>query len=54
VFDGPIFSQPIAFEVGETVYRSYSQQESSDDKDSASSTAQKWDTDFWYTDLIPV
>lgn len=43
VYDGPIFSHPIKFKVGEKVLKSYR----SDDNNT-------WDTSFWYCDLIPI
>lgn len=53
-FDGPIFSDPIAFEIGEIVHRKYEKPKGT----STSNTA--CDTDdnpsefgFWYCDLIP-
>jgi len=52
-FDGPIFSEPINFEVGETVYRKYEKP-----KTESSSTAcdtnetDAFDYGFWYIDLI--
>lgn len=52
VFDGPIFKNPIAFEVGEVVQRSFQPSANKDDncfRDKESS----WDTNFWYCDLIP-
>lgn len=42
VYDGPIFNEPIQFETGETVFRSYTT--SSDDIDNG----------FWYCDLMPL
>lgn len=54
VFDGPIFKQPITFEVGETVYRSYLSPQAEEDDSCPSNTSQEWDTGFWYTDLLPV
>lgn len=54
VFDGPIFKQPVSFEIGETVYRSYSPPETEDDKGGHSSTPAEWDTGFWFTDLLPI
>ena len=53
-FDGPIFSKPIDFEIGEIVYRKYEKpkQESSNTTcDTSSSDA--FDFGFWYCDLIP-
>lgn len=52
-FDGPIFSNPIDFEVGEIVYRKYEKP-----KEDSSNTACDIDTNdpfdfgFWYCDLI--
>lgn len=53
-FDGPIFSKPIAFEIGEIVYRKYEKPKA----DSSNSTCDTNDSDafdygFWYCDLIP-
>ncbi len=58
VYDGPVFSQAIGFDIGETVYRKYEapKKEKKDDqfecgeKDADS----PFDTGFWYTDLIPL
>lgn len=53
-FDGPIFSKPIDFEIGEIVYRKYEKpkQESTNTAcDTSSSDA--FDYGFWYCDLIP-
>jgi uncharacterized protein (TIGR00290 family) len=53
-YDGPIFQQPINFEIGETVYRKYEKpkEDSSNTAcDSDDSTA--YDYGFWYCDLIP-
>lgn len=54
-FDGPIFSKPIDFEIGEIVYRKYEkpkQEASNDACDNNASDA--FDYGFWYCDLIPV
>ncbi|MBP2833530.1 diphthine--ammonia ligase [Aquimarina sp. U1-2] len=53
VFDGPIFSNPIHFEIGEKVLRSY--QPATDTKDDCFTDNQdhSWDTSFWYCDLVP-
>lgn len=53
VFDGPIFTNPIPFEVGEKVLRSYA---SSNDDDNCFTDEEdkNWDTSFWYCDLIPI
>ena len=41
VFDGPIFSKPIEFKIGEKVYRTYEAPENAN-----------WNSAFWYCDLI--
>lgn len=52
VFDGPIFSKPIAFEVGEKILRSYTLHENDDDNCHQSKKEQQnYDTRFWYCDL---
>lgn len=40
VFDGPIFKQPIAYQTGEKVYKTFE-------------TAEVKDAGYWYIDLIP-
>jgi len=53
-FDGPIFSKPIDFQIGEIVYRKYEKpkQDSSNTAcDTDDTTA--YDYGFWYCDLIP-
>lgn len=58
VFDGPLFSQPIAFEKGEIVYRKYTApapaptDQAADDCAPASSGPSPFDTGFWYCDLV--
>lgn len=56
VFDGPIFTNPINFEIGDKVLRSY--EPSKDEDDNCFSNDQedrkKWDTSFWYCDLKPL
>ena len=59
VFDGPLFSQPIAFEKGEIVYREYATPApvaaDSDDYDcapAASTGPTAAATGFWYCDLV--
>lgn len=53
-FDGPIFSKPIAFEIGEIVYRKYERPEKEDSSDTAcdTSASDAFDYGFWYCDLI--
>jgi uncharacterized protein (TIGR00290 family) len=54
-FDGPIFSKPINFEIGEIVYRKYEQPKEKDTSNTACDTATSdvFDYGFWYCDLIP-
>ncbi|QNK63379.1 adenine nucleotide alpha hydrolase [Pedobacter sp. PAMC26386] len=49
-FDGPIFKNPIPFEVGEKVYREYKTPKS----DSCSTEPVKSNSGFWFCDLLPV
>lgn len=51
VYDGPIFKEPVKFEVGEIIEKRYEPSKSADDcfKDEPRS----WDTAFWFCDLIP-
>ncbi|KAF2506847.1 diphthine--ammonia ligase [Flavobacterium zhairuonense] len=53
-FDGPIFSKPIDFEIGEIVYRKYEKPETDDSSNKACDTNDKtaFDFGFWYCDLI--
>lgn len=53
-FDGPIFSKPIAFEIGEVVYRKY-EKPKTDSSNTACDTndSDAFDYGFWYCDLIP-
>jgi uncharacterized protein (TIGR00290 family) len=51
VFDGPIFSSPIEFTLGEKVLKTYIPSEK--EEDSCASDDSSWDTAFWYCDLIP-
>ena len=43
VYDGPIFSKPIQFKIGEKVLKTYK-----------SENTDTWDNSFWYCDLIPI
>lgn len=52
VFDGPIFSKPVNFRIGEKLHRSYSA--SKDEDDCFQDDKQSWDTSFCYCDLLPV
>lgn len=51
VFDGPIFSSPIDFTIGEKVLKTYTS--SKKDEDTCGTDDSAWDTAFWYCDLIP-
>ncbi|MFD2565829.1 Dph6-related ATP pyrophosphatase [Pseudotenacibaculum haliotis] len=54
VFDGPIFSKPVEFEIGEKVLRSYTLHDDDSDNCHQSKEEQKnYDTSFWYCDLLP-
>ena len=55
-FDGPIFSKPIEFELGEIVYRKYEKPEKEDSSDTACDTnaTDAFDFGFWYCDLLPI
>lgn len=54
-FDGPIFSKPIDFEIGEIVYRKYEKPEKQNSSNEACDTNDEtaFDFGFWYCDLIP-
>ena len=53
VFDGPIFSQPINFSIGEKVLRSYTlHDEDADNCHQDGDEQRNYDTSFWYCDLI--
>jgi uncharacterized protein (TIGR00290 family) len=52
-FDGPIFSKPIEFEIGEVVYRKYEKpKEESSNTACDTSASDAFDYGFWYCDLI--
>ena len=51
VFDGPIFKEPVKFQKGDLVARSY--QPASNDTDNCfTDEKESWDTSFWYCDLL--
>ena len=54
-FDGPIFSKPINFEIGEIVYRKYEKPKQQDSSNTAcdTNTSDAFDYGFWYCDLLP-
>ena len=49
VFDGPIFKNPIKFDIGETVYQEYKAPKNK--KDSCNENTKK--AGFYFCDLIP-
>ncbi|CAM1347442.1 diphthine--ammonia ligase [Tenacibaculum insulae] len=53
-FDGPIFSKPIEFEIGEKVLKSYTlnKDDSQNCHKDSSEEVKNYDTSFWYCDLI--
>ncbi len=53
-FDGPIFSTPVPFEIGEIVYRKYEKPKTQESSDTAcdTSSSDAFDYGFWYCDLI--
>lgn len=53
-FDGPIFSKPIDFQIGEIVYRKYEKPEKEDSSKTAcdTSSSDAFDYGFWYIDLL--
>ncbi|MBN3520314.1 diphthine--ammonia ligase [Algoriphagus lutimaris] len=57
VFDGPIFSNPISYSIGETVYRKYEAPKKDNSNDCFQDDHKKEDPyayGFWFTDLIPI
>lgn len=53
VYDGPNFSFPIKFKIGEKVLKTYQATGKKDD-DCFKDEQETWDTGFWYCDLLPV
>ena len=52
-FDGPLFSQPIGFEIGEIVYRKYEKPKETVTNTACDTAESAFDYGFWYCDLIP-
>ena len=52
VYDGPIFKEPVNFTLGEHVLRTYDRHENDDDNCFQDEDTERWDTAFWYCDLI--
>lgn len=53
-FDGPIFSKPIKFEIGEIVHRKYERPKTDDSNEACNSNsdATAFDYGFWYADIV--
>lgn len=52
-FDGPIFSKPVAFEIGEIVYRKYEKPKTESSNTACDTTDDTaFDYGFWYCDLL--
>lgn len=52
-FDGPIFSEPIQFEIGEIVHRKYEKPKTESSNTACdTNTSDAFDYGFWYCDLI--
>lgn len=53
VFDGPIFKQPVYFEIGDEIFKEYKAPKSADDSCLSAESASEATSGFWYTDLVP-
>jgi hypothetical protein len=53
VFEGPIFKYPIAFEVGEKVFKELKAPKDANDSCISDKTGDEATSGFWYTDLVP-
>ncbi|GHA33142.1 hypothetical protein GCM10007103_13270 [Salinimicrobium marinum] len=51
VFDGPIFMEPVRFEKGDFVQRTYKPEKEEEDN-CFKEKQENWDTSFWYCDLL--
>ena len=51
VFDGPIFKEPVKFQKGEYVKRTYEPKQQEEDN-CFKEKQESWDTSFWYCDLL--
>jgi uncharacterized protein (TIGR00290 family) len=57
VFDSPDFNFPINFTIGDKTFKTYKPCSDSDKNNyrkNVKKTQNKWDTGFWYIDLIPI
>ena len=52
VYDGPIFSHPLLFRLGETPYKTYPIPQNNDDCFSENTKLVEWDNGFWFCDLL--
>jgi uncharacterized protein (TIGR00290 family) len=52
-YDGPIFSKPIEFEIGEIVHRKYEKPKTTVSNSACDTDDTAFDYGFWYCDLIP-
>ncbi len=53
VYAGPIFTEPIRFNLGELTRKSYGKPNSDDDSTNKKSDESAFDTGFWFCDLTP-
>lgn len=53
VFEGPIFSVPIKFDVGERIFKEFKAPKNADDSCISSQSVPDEKSGFWYTDLVP-
>jgi uncharacterized protein (TIGR00290 family) len=52
VYDGPIFSSPVSFIKGEVIQRTYTRSGGTDTHTDQPEPTTRWDTGFWYQDLL--
>lgn len=53
VFDGPVFSRPIEFQVGAFIQKNFEPLDPSDETKDSTQTTKTWDTNYLYCDLLP-
>lgn len=53
VFDGPIFSEPVRYRLGEKVLHTYGPPADPDDNCFSKDDRKAYDTGFWFCDLLP-
>ena len=54
VFDGPIFRYPVAFKVGEKIFKEFNAPKDADDSCISNKATSEGKSGFWYTDLVPI